>query len=92
MIIKTKILNRTNILGITIWPFIFVRPNVSKETINHEKIHLEQQKELLVIGFYGLYLYWNLKYGYHKNPLEVEAFRNEKFLNYISIRKKFNYV
>lgn len=91
MIIRTKILNKTNILGITLWPFIIVRPNVTKETINHELIHIEQQKELFIIPFYILYLWWSLKYGYRNNPLEEEAYNYQNIDHYLDIRKRYNY-
>ena len=39
--------------GITIYPFIILREDCADEvTINHESIHIQQQKESLVIGFY----------------------------------------
>ena len=40
--------------GITLYPFIILRKKHKKNKIilNHESIHIEQQKELLVIGFY----------------------------------------
>lgn len=91
MVIKLKLLNRTKILGITLWPFIFVRPNVNDVVINHERIHIEQQKELLVLGFYILYLWWSIKYGYRNNPLEEEAYNWERVGNYMKIRKRWNY-
>ena len=52
--------------GITLWPFIILREKYRGKTnywklkaqriINHESIHIEQQKELLVIPFYILYV------------------------------------
>ena len=60
-------------------------------TINHEKIHFQQSIELGVIGFYLIYLYWHLRYGYKGNPFEVEAFDNEDDLQYIDKRKRYNY-
>ena len=91
MVIKTKLLQRTNILGITLWPFIIVRPNVSERTMNHERIHLEQQKELWVIPFYLIYLWWSIRYGYYNNPFEVEAYNYDKYDEYMNFRKKYNY-
>ena len=75
-----------------IFPFVFVRGNeISKQTLNHEKIHFEQQKELLLIGFYLLYfIFWIFK-GYKNNPFEIEADQNEKDLKYIDKRKKFSW-
>ena len=37
--------------GITLYPFIIVRPYAKKSTINHESIHIAQYTELLIIGF-----------------------------------------
>lgn len=41
-------------LALTVWPFIFIRKKVAwrydEVTDRHEKIHGEQQKEMLVIG------------------------------------------
>ena len=41
--------------AISIWPFIFLKHKYQKNDailINHEKIHLQQQAELLIIPFY----------------------------------------
>ena len=60
MIIYTNLfgfLKNTGYIGITIFPFIFIgkqyknRPNL----INHERIHFQQQIELLVLPFFILY-------------------------------------
>jgi len=86
--------------GITLFPFgIFVNNekylnNVT--TINHEKIHWEQQKETIGIIFYLLYIIeWlikNLIYGkksYRNLSSEREAYHNEKNLNYLKTRKRY---
>ena len=46
------------IVGITLFPFIVLREKHKnkKSIIKHELIHVEQQKELLIIFFYV----WNL--------------------------------
>ena len=73
-----------------IFPFIFIRGNyISDKTLNHEKIHFEQQKELWIIGFYMLYIFFHLKFGYNHNPFEIEAYENESNLKYIETRGKF---
>lgn len=41
--------------GITIFPFIFVKRLNNVKLINHEKIHIRQQLELLVIPFFIIY-------------------------------------
>ena len=87
------------VLGLTIWPFILV-PDLKliqdPILINHERIHLRQQLELLIIPFYLLYgLNWlfNLvKYrsgemAYRQIIFEREAYAQEKNLNYLSQRK-----
>jgi hypothetical protein len=48
--------------AVTLWPFIFARNGTPYYLINHERIHLEQQKELWVIGFYFLYVWDYLSY------------------------------
>ena len=56
MIIRTNLLF-PGIAGITIWPVIFVRPEYeSPRLIQHERIHLRQQIEMLLIPFYLWYL------------------------------------
>ena len=48
-----------SIYAITLFPFIISRDEMSEATIRHECIHIEQQRELWVVGFYFLYAwYW----------------------------------
>lgn len=38
-------------IAFTVWPFIIVRDEeVSDKTLNHEKIHAQQQKECIALG------------------------------------------
>ena len=77
--------------AITLWPFIFVRKEYSFNNIdlNHEKIHLKQQIELLVILFFLIYLIeWIFK-GYRNISFEKEAYRYEEDLGYLKTRKHF---
>ena len=46
-----------SVYAITLFPFIIISEEVDEYTMNHEMIHFEQQKELLVVGFYILYAY-----------------------------------
>jgi hypothetical protein len=39
----------------------------------HEDKHKEQYRRLGMVGFLIRYFYYQIKYGYMKNPLEVEA-------------------
>ena len=44
--------------AMTVWPFVFVRrrANISAVMLRHETTHALQQKELLLVGFYILYI------------------------------------
>ena len=88
-----------NIWAITIWPFIICKGTMDKVTLNHEKIHIRQQAELLLIGFYPLYAYYWLKArlwhrmdsyeAYMAIPFEREAYANEEDENYLENRLRF---
>lgn len=45
------------VVGITIFPFVFLRKEVENDSayLSHERIHLVQQAELLLVGFWLLY-------------------------------------
>ena len=43
-----------DVYAITLFPFIISKEKMDETTLNHEKIHIEQQKELLVVFFYLL--------------------------------------
>jgi hypothetical protein len=90
-IIKNKIFPFGNFKAITIWPFIFAKVDLNDVDICHEKIHGEQQKELLLIGFYILYIIFTIIYGYKKNPFEREAYTNEKYIHYHKFRSHFEW-
>lgn len=92
MIIYNKHIPAKGFKAMATWPIIWVRgESVSKETLNHERIHFAQQKELWIIGFYVLYLIWWLKYGYRNIPFEKEAHENENNLGYLITRDKYSY-
>ncbi len=86
--------------GITLYPFIFIKKGIDesrlKVLINHEKIHLRQQLELLIIPFYFFYLlnylYLLALYKEHKKAyrgiiFEREAFNYETDFDYLKRRK-----
>ena len=52
-----------NVYAITLFPFIFIKDEGHETVINHESIHFKQQRELLVIFFYLLYLYSKMEYN-----------------------------
>ena len=90
-----------NYRAIALWPFIFIRESHLKNDvilINHEKIHLAQQIECLIIPFYIIY---STEYilnriknqshdiAYRNISFEKEAYNNEKNLNYLPKRLHF---
>ena len=84
--------------AITLYPFIFVRnasDKFDKVLINHERIHLRQQKELLVLFFYIWYFldflfkylrYRNWNKAYRNIIFEREAYNNQSNLDYLKVR------
>jgi hypothetical protein len=101
IIVCQSLLKNTKINGITLFPFIFIKKKEflkDQILIHHEKIHLRQQIELLVIFFYlwyiveYLYWYYRLKDGYlaYKHiSFEREAYAKEQDTNYLRNRKLF---
>jgi hypothetical protein len=89
--------------AIALFPFVFIKKNdivVNETMLNHEKIHLRQQLELLIIGFYILYLiefiihYIRLKNrlkAYLNISFEREAYRNEGNPEYLKFRKNWSF-
>lgn len=81
--------------GMAIFPFILLKSARLKndpEIINHEKIHLRQQLELLVFPFYILYFlhylinlirYKKHDLAYRNIVFEKEAYSNENNLHYL---------
>lgn len=86
------------------YPFILLKRKKLENNeilINHEKIHLKQQLELLVIPFYLLYIfnymvnlfiYLNHQRAYREIVFEREAYSNDENLNYLSERKPWSFV
>jgi len=84
--------------AITLYPFIISKEPMDEVVLNHEKIHIRQQEELLVLGFYALYFMWwaigMLKgkggfQSYYEIPFEIEAYENESNPQYLEKRKRF---
>jgi len=104
MILVFKHFFYKNYVGLSIWPFIFLKNDSLKEDIfliNHEKIHLVQQKELLIIPFYIIYItewvlrsicYFDTYKAYQNLSFEREAYLNEKDLDYIKNRSAFSFI
>ena len=90
-----------NVGAITLFPFIILSSKYDNEiTIHHEKIHIEQQRELWLIPFYVLYVYyWALgkakgmtnDEAYFSIPFEKEAYSKQYDNNYLKNRPKHNW-
>ncbi|MCG9791281.1 hypothetical protein [Flavobacterium algicola] len=102
--VVTKYLTPKSFRGLTLFPFVFMKYAADKVNvvfINHEKIHLKQQIELLIIPFflwYGLeylirLIQYKDKYIAYKNiSFEREAYANESNLDYLHQRKAFKFL
>ena len=103
ILVSHKILTKMKVNGITLFPFIILRNKDFKNNkilINHEKIHLRQQLELLIIFFYIWYVveyyYWLVKLknkhlAYRNISFEREAYAMEEDLNYLETRKIWSF-
>lgn len=90
-----KILGMGNgIRALAFFPFIFIPSTtiVDDVLINHEKIHLRQQLELLLLPFYVWYLIALRRKGYMNISFEKEAYANENDLTYLKKRRIFAFI
>ena len=90
--------------AITIFPFIFLidrKLKKDKVLLNHERIHIRQQLELLIIPFYIWYLieflikllkYKSRNIAYLNISFEKEAYQNEHDFNYIKSKKVWSFI
>ena len=104
MLIIIKFIFPSNFNALAIWPFIFLRGKELKNDailLNHEKIHLKQQKELLWIFFFMIYfieflakivIYKRLKLAYRNISFEREAYFHERDFNYIRIKPLWSFI
>lgn len=98
-----KILTFGFATAIALYPFILVENENIRENsivINHEKIHLRQQIELLLIFFYLIYA---IEYlvgringknhfdAYRNISFEKEAYANEENLHYLKEKPLFSF-
>tara|TARA_R110000850_G_scaffold182360_1_gene307830 strand:+ start:92614 stop:92955 length:342 start_codon:yes stop_codon:yes gene_type:complete len=104
MIVVIPFLFSKRFAGIALWPFIVVKSKAYKEDavfLNHERIHLRQQLELLVLPFY---LWYGIEYllrllclknrylAYRNISFELEAYNHEKDFNYLKTRKLWQFL
>ena len=86
--------------AVMLWPFIFIKPELADNQVlvNHEKIHVAQCKEMLVVFFYLWYiLEWFIRFCWYRRfypaylnlGFEQEAYHNQRNLKYLEKRKHF---
>ena len=104
VLVVSKFLFRRSFSGITLWPFVFLKHEYLKKDLvflNHERIHLKQQIELLLLFFYLWYAleyifriiqYKNRYLAYRNISFEREAYANEKDLQYVDQRSFWNFL
>ena len=106
ILIRILTLGSKTVTAITLFPFIILNKNLKKTdgavfTINHEKIHIIQQIELLIIVFFIWYCLSYLTgrirglshYNAYRNIIfEKEAYDNMYNLKYIHNRKIFSFL
>jgi len=98
IIIVSRILLRNKFSGMALWPFIILKDRKLRDQsvfLNHERIHLRQQAEFLLVLFYLWYgteylfrliQYKNKNKAYRNISFEREAYANEKDLQYLNRR------
>lgn len=104
MILIARKFFRKNIVAMALFPFILLSDKDLKNDaflINHERIHLRQQIELLIFPFYLWYLteyvirlfqYKKASLAYRNISFEREAYTNDQDLDYLKKRKWFGFM
>ena len=104
ILIVSKYLIPNGYRGLTVFPFVVLKSSQNKSDsvlINHEKIHLRQQLELLILPFflwYGLeflirlLILRNRQLAYKSISFEQEAYANEKDLHYLKQRSFWKFL
>lgn len=104
ILIVYKYLTPRGFRGLTFFPFVIVKNKddaLDTVFVNHEKIHLRQQIELLILPFYVWYLveylfrlvqFKDRKNAYYNISFEREAYANEKDLNYLKQRSFWKFL
>ena len=103
-LIVSKYLIPKKYRGLTFFPFVIIRNGFDKTDrvlINHEKIHIRQQLELLILPFYIWYFldflikiirYKDSNKAYRNIIFEREAYAKEKDLDYLKSRSFWKFL
>lgn len=98
ILIVFKYLTPRGFRGLTFFPFVLLSHKKDKENmvfLNHERIHIRQQLELLILPFYVWYMleycfrlvqFRDRKQAYYNISFEREAYAYEKDLGYLKRR------
>lgn len=103
-LIVSKYLIPKGFMGLAIYPFVLLREQKDvavQEVLNHEKIHLQQQLELLIVPFFLWYFleylirlvqYKDKHLAYRNISFEREAYANEKEFGYLKKRSFWQFL
>jgi hypothetical protein len=103
-VVVTKYLIPNGFAGMALFPFIFLKEKKhmhNASMILHEKIHLRQQAELLILPFfiwYGLEFlvrllqHKNKNLAYRNISFEREAYANESTTGFLEQRSFWNFI
>lgn len=103
-VIVAKYLIPKGFAGLTLFPFIILKQKIDVSNpimIQHEKIHIRQQLEMLILPFfiwYGIeYLIRILQYkhkhlAYRNISFEREAYANESQKDFLQKRRFWNFL
>lgn len=88
-------------IAVNLFGVIFAKERLNQLCLRHEKIHTAQQKELLFVVFYLIYImewgirlliYRNFHKAYRQISFEQEAYCNQDKENYLHERKHFAWI
>ena len=99
-IIRNNIIPLSGYKAMNLFGVLFVRGNarIDDITLNHEKIHTAQIKEMFYVFFYvwyviewliRLFAFKGTKFAYRNISFEREAYSNDKDRDYLNTRKRF---
>ena len=103
-VIVAKYLIPKGFRGLTVFPFVVLKhpfDSKNKVLVNHEKIHIRQQLELLIVPFFiwyfveyvvRLWQYKNANLAYRNISFEREAYAKELHLDYIKNRPFYSFL
>lgn len=87
--------------AINLFGILFAKGHCNRETLNHERIHTAQIRELLYVFFYVFYvLEWLIRFigcmnyyrAYENISFEREAYSNDRNLDYLKTRRHFAFL